>query len=360
MAVVSSQLPVASKEAVGSSLSLTTDNCLLTTSERGVILIALLWILTALSVIALSFSRETFVEVAAARNTQSLEDSYFVARAGFEAAIYQLIQRRYAPALRQTELQDAPDPLDLGIVTGTLGGSVYRVDIQDESGKISVNTVSEEQLRNLAEAAGIGKPDSAIITDSILDWRDTDSSSRLNGAEDEYYQALNPPYKPKNRQIDTIEELLLIRGMTAEYFYGRPEKDAKGSIVYLYGLSRYLTVYSSNPQVNVNFAPLPVLQSIPGMPPGAAQAIYERRRVKPFKNREEISRDLGISLGPTTMQYLAVMQTDFITLTASAHTANSKARRVIRSIVNIQPVANKLYRTLYWNENIPDYEGMTP
>jgi general secretion pathway protein K len=358
MSVFSRQSSVVSK-AVVSGVLLTTDDRRLKT-ENGVILIALLWILTALSVIALSFSRETFVEVAAARNGQSLEDSYFVARAGFEAAIYQLIQRRYAPALRQTELQDATDPLDLGIVTGTLGGNVYRVDIQDESGKISLNTVSEEQLRNLIEAAGIGKPDSAIIADSILDWRDADSNPRPNGAEDDYYQSLNPPYKAKNGRIDAIEELLLIRGMTTEYFYGRPERDMNGSIVYRYGLSRYLSVYSNVPQVNVNFAPLPVLQSIPGMPPGAAQAIYERRRVKPFKNTQDISRDLGISLGPTTMPLLAVMQTDFYTLTASAHTANSKARRVIRSIVNIQPVANKLYRTLYWNENIPDYEGMTP
>jgi general secretion pathway protein K len=358
MIVVSRQSSVISNKTVG-GISLTTDDGRLKT-ENGVILIALLWILTALSVIALSFSRETFVEVAAARNTQSLEDSYFVARAGIEATLYQLIQRRYSPAVRQLELQDTPDPLDLGIVTGMLGGSAYRVDIQDESGKIPVNTVSEEQLRNLAEAAGIGKPDSDIITDSILDWRDADSSPRPNGAEDDYYQTQNPPYKARNGRIDTIEELLLMRGMTTEYFYGRPEKDATGSIGYRYGLSRYLTVYSNTPQVNVNFAPLRVLQSIPGMPPDAAKAIYERRRVKPFKNPQEISRDLGISLGAPTMQYLGVNMTPFYTLTASAHPANSKARRVIRCIVSLEPIANKLFRVLYWNENVPDYEGMTP
>src|SRR5512135_469614 len=99
--------------------------------DKGVILIALLWILTALSVIALSFSREAFVEVAAARNAQSLEDSYFVARAGIAATVYQLMQRRYTQNLRQVELQDAPDPIDLGFFTGTLGNGVYRVDIQD-------------------------------------------------------------------------------------------------------------------------------------------------------------------------------------------------------------------------------------
>jgi general secretion pathway protein K len=359
MAVVSRQSSVTSKKTVG-RISPTTDDRGPKT-ENGVILIALLWILTALSVIALSFSRETFVEVAAARNTQSLEDSYFVARAGIEASAYQLIKRRYAPRVRQMELQDIPDPLDLGTVTGTLGGSVYRVEIQDESGKIPVNLVSEEQLRNLIEASGIGKPDSDIITDSIIDWRDTDSNPRPNGAEDDYYQTLNPPYKTRNGRIDTIEELLLIRGMTTEYFYGRPEKNENGAIAYRYGLSRYLTPYSVTSQaVNINFAPVQVLQSVPGMPPGAAQAIYERRRIKPFKTPQEISSDLGISLGTTTMPLLGVNPSNFCTLTASAQAANSKVRRVVRAVINIEPVANELYRILYWNENVPDYEGMTP
>ena len=50
--------------------------------DRGVILIALLWILVALSVIALSFSRESLVEVAVARNARDMGDAYYVARAG--------------------------------------------------------------------------------------------------------------------------------------------------------------------------------------------------------------------------------------------------------------------------------------
>ena len=330
-------------------------------SQSGVILIALLWILTALSVIALSFSRETFVEVAAARNAQALEDSYFVARAGIEAAVYQLMRKRFTPTVRQAVEQE-PTPLDLGIVTGSLGGSVYTVNIQDESGKINVNSVGEQQLRALVEAAGIPKPDSDIITDSILDWRDPDTAHHLNGAEDDFYQALNPPYEARDRNFETVEELLLVRGMTPEYFYGRPARAEDGSVYYRYGLSRYLTVYSGRAEarVNINFAPLPVLLSVPDMPPDAARRIYERRRVKPFKTTMEISQDLGISLGTTTMPFLSVDETGFYTLTASAHAANSKAKRVIRAVISLQADANKPYRILYWNENVPDYEGTTP
>ena len=63
--------------------------------ERGVILIALLWVLAALSVIALSFSRESLVEVAAARNARDLSGAYYVARAGIEATAYKLVEKRF-------------------------------------------------------------------------------------------------------------------------------------------------------------------------------------------------------------------------------------------------------------------------
>ena len=338
--------------------SLPAAHCRLRT-EGGVILIALLWILTALSVIALSFSRESFVEVAAARNAQSLESSYFVARAGIDMAVYQLIRKRLTSSLRQAELRQEPEPLELGIVRGSLGGGTYQVNIQDESGKISVNNVSEQQLRSLCEVIGIPKPDADIITDSILDWRDSDTAHRLNGAEDDYYEALNPPYKARDGALETIEELLLIRGVTAEYFYGRPERNPDGSVSYRYGLSRYLSAYVNLPGVNVNFAPLPVLLSIPGMSPQAAGAIYERRLVKPFDTTLEITRELGVSLETTTAQFLTTNRTEMFTFTSSAHTANSKARRVIRTVIGLQGT-NKPYTTLYWNENVPDYEGMTP
>ena len=336
-------------------------------AETGVILVALLWILTALSVIALSFSRESFVEVAAARNSQSLEASYFLARAGIETTIYRLMQKRRTAPVKRAELQETPDPIDLGFMTGELGGGAYQVDIQDESGKINLNTVSEQQLRGLMEALGINKEDGDTIVDSILDWRDADNLHHLNGAEDDYYETLNPPYEAKNGRFETTEELLLVRGVTPTYFYGYPERTADGTVAYRYGLSRCFSVYSNRNQmnqispINVNFAPLPVLMSIPGMTPEAAKQIYDRRRIKPFQNTSEITRELPMNLGAATMPYLGTIQTGVYTLTASAQAANSKARRVIRAVINLMQVSvNEPYQTLYWNENVPDYESAKP
>jgi general secretion pathway protein K len=322
--------------------------------DHGVILIALLWILTAIAVIALSFSRESFVEVSAARNARDLSDSYFIARAGISFTVYKLLERRYIPRVRQLQLEAPPEPIDLGTISGQFGDGVYDVEIQDESGKLNLNFVSEEQLRLIVAAAGIDKREGDVIVDSILDWRDTDNLHRINGAEDDYYMSQPIPYKSKNGRFDTVEELLLVRGVTRDYFYGHPEKMPDGTAVYRYGLWRFFTVYAPpNQRINVNFAPFEVLMSIPGMPPQAAQSIIERRKAKPFATIEEITRDLPVTLPPSVMTQLWTEQTGTYTLTASAHRENSRVRRVIRTVISIDPRDPKGYKVIYWNENVP-------
>ena len=75
-----------------------------------------------------------------------------------------------------------------------------------------------------------------IIVDSILDWIDTDDLHRLNGAESDYYQSLPNPYKAKNGRLDTLEELLLIKGMSPDILFGTKEQK---------GLIHFVTIYST-------------------------------------------------------------------------------------------------------------------
>jgi general secretion pathway protein K len=333
--------------------------------DRGVILIALLWILTIISVIALSFARETFVEVAAARNARDLTDAYYIARAGMASTIYQLMQKKYLPQRAPADqLALEADPVDLGRVLGQFGDGEYEVEIQDESGKINVNAgeIALPQLKALTEVIGIPKPDADIIVDAILDWIDVDKVPHANGAEDDYYQTLRPPYLAKNKPMSVLEELLLVRGVTPDYYFGHREKTADGQIIERYGLSRYLTAHLPSvigSRINVNSAPLPVLLSIPGLSPGAAQTIVERRQVRPFRDLGEINRDLGPSLGNALGYISAQLPSTPIaavyTLVASAHRGNSKVRRIIRAIVKIDPNdPNNRYKIIYWNENVPN------
>jgi hypothetical protein len=96
------------------------------------------------------------------------------------------------------------------------------------------------------------------------------------------------------------------------------------------------------------------------MPPEAAEQIYERRLTKPFKSVEDITRELPVNIGTTARPFLATDLTGTYTLTAWAHSGQSRARRVIRAVISLDRGEKLLHRTLYWNENVPVYEGTAP
>ena len=76
---------------------------------------------------------------------------------------------------------------------------------------------SEEQQRNqLLALPGM----TAQIADAILDWIDKDDRPRAYGAESAYYENLEPAYRPRNGPLSSLDELLLVQGVTPELLYG--------------------------------------------------------------------------------------------------------------------------------------------
>ena len=98
------------------------------------------------------------------------------------------------------------------------------VRVVSEEKKVNINTETESGVREtVSTILGEDRRNEAdSLTDAILDWRDTDTLVRLNGAEKDYYAGLAFPYLPADGPFKTITELLLVRGMTAEIFWGDP------------------------------------------------------------------------------------------------------------------------------------------
>lgn len=128
----------------------------------------------------------------------------------------------------------------------------------DEARKIDLNkTRSEKILAGIFEfGAGVPQTQAAEIAASILDWRDEDDVLNAGGAEAKYYRTLSPQYEPKNSQIDTLEELLLVKGVTPEI---------------LLRVFPYVTVDGES-AVNLNTAPGPVLRAC-GLTPAMAEKV---------------------------------------------------------------------------------------
>jgi len=144
-----------------------------------------------------------------------------------------------------------------------------RFGITDESSKLNLNTATEAQLLVLVTAAVDGDEEiiPQNIVDAILDWRDPDANARGEAGDTEgvYYHNLPKPYRVKNGPFDTVEELLLVKGVTGRILYGEDynrtgiiepnEKDGDATFppdneddILNRGLYPYLTVrsYESN------------------------------------------------------------------------------------------------------------------
>lgn len=243
--------------------------------ESGVALLLAVWLLALLAVVAGEFVFSTRVRSAAERNAREDLKARALALAGYRAAVAALDDRIAAVSLDGEgglllHYRGAPEGTAAAAKDVPLGDGTYSWSIASEDGLVDVNGIQQRSvLASLLGKCGMEPgTDRDTVIDSILDWRDANREHRLNGAEEDYYRALDPPYSCKDGRLDVLEELLLVRGVTPELFFGKKEKDRT-----LPGLRDLLSVHSF--EFHPGTAPKAVLEALgqtrparPGPPGG--------------------------------------------------------------------------------------------
>ena len=196
------------------------------------------------------------------------------------------------------EQRGTPTPAwRFSVVAPRFDGLEYtmRFGLTPESAKLNLNLASDEQIEQLLTPllVDLQIDNAAELIDAILDWRDEDNEPRENGAESDYYNTLEPGprYNPKNGPFDTVEELLLVKGVTAAVLYGEDvnrngildenEDDGEESFPYYdnadgilnYGIAPFLTVWSREVDASVDNKPRINLHGA-GEQVGAQLALY--------------------------------------------------------------------------------------
>lgn len=147
-------------------------------------------------------------------------------------------------------------------VTGP-GAYEQRAALTDEGGKLNINAlIAQDPTGEVLYNALMMLPDmTADVADSVVDWVDADQNARGEGAEASYYQGLANPYKCKDGPLNSLDELLLVKGVTPQLLYGTDQNrngdgDEGGSVDR--GWSDYLTVFGrevsvdSSGQIKIN------------------------------------------------------------------------------------------------------------
>jgi type II secretory pathway component PulK len=297
--------------------------------RSGIALIMVLMVITVLGVIAFGFAKAMTVEVKLARNASFDTEREWLGRSGVEFARYILAQHLTVPnegnydALNQKWAGGPMATNDilaaLSLENNVVGAGSFSIKIIDLERYYNINLADDTALRLAMEVAGVDPTMTSEVVDCILDWRDTDDATMLNGAESDYYLSLSPPYMAKDGPIDDIEELLRIKGVTSEMFYGPngpnggalpsggrigPPGAPQPDVISVVGLKDMFTPISAR-VININTASAYVLRLVPGIDENVAQSIIMTRAGLdgvegteddvPFKNVGEIASVPGFS-----------------------------------------------------------------
>jgi general secretion pathway protein K len=234
-----------------------------------------LWLSAALAAIAFSLSTTVRSETERASTNIDGLRCYYLAAGGIERAELEMLWG-------MTQAQP-PIPKNATFVDYQFPSGVAHVEILPEAGKLNINGVSVEMLYKLVLALGVEPGRAREIALAIDDWR---KPAAENSPFDMYYLAQTPSFRAPHTSVQEIEELLQVKGITPEIFYGTylPAAQGGGSrLVARPGLADCLTVYGPDSQVDVNTASPAVLLAL-GLSADQVNLLQERRRALPFKD----------------------------------------------------------------------------
>ena len=301
-------------------------------NQRGVALLVVLWIFIFLLVVAFDFSTSVREEATAAHRYNEETQGYFLALAGFERGVYEFLQQ--STGREPLGAQKRADIFDGNWREETVGGGMFRVRWVDEAGKININRVDEATLRRVFTNLGIEEPQRTILVDSIMDWRDPDDLHRVSGAENDYYRSLTPAYTAKNGSFDGVEDLLWVRGMTSELFYGYTDASGRrGEDAQRVGLRELFTVDSPIDRVNLRTASAEVIHVLTGMPLEKSRGFIDERKKLSEKTLADLLPLLGMGAEDAALQQFVFANPGIVAVEAEGHPAESRASRRVKGVV---------------------------
>ena len=223
-------------------------------SEKGVALILVLWVLSLLTIMASSFSLTIKRETSLISHLRDHSKALSMAEAGITLAQLHLLMVDKEQRWRANG----------NIYATEFNRAKLRIQIRSESGKINLNQANEKILQGMLKQTDLDEEKQQAIVSAILDWRDGDDLTRVDGAEANNYQAAELSYQPRNKPFQTIEELRLVLGVTTTLYQQ---------------LKPMLTVYSKSKKVELKNASRKVLLAASGRDEEAVDE-YIAQRVK--------------------------------------------------------------------------------
>ena len=238
----------------------------------GFALLLTLLIMTLIVTVTLQFNTSMTSELFSAANLRDGVRLRSIANSGFHYALAVL----YEDAAAENEFDSLHEDWANFRALSANSGSMFEegrfeVRIIDHSGRIQINQLikapdeeggeyaydmtQKDLLTRFLSSEEFGLDEETVedLVDALKDWMDPDHEVTNFGAESSFYQTLDRPYACRNAPLEFLEELLLVRGISRELYYGTQEMP---------GISAFLTTQGSDGKININTAPALVLRAL--------------------------------------------------------------------------------------------------
>ncbi len=215
--------------------------------RKGSVLIAVLGLVALLSVLLVTFLGEAVERIRYNGLLDRSSDLRERAYSGLEIALASMAQTAEIDEGLRSISQGWGSPLD------TLGFTPFEdcelsISCEDESARLPLAGLSQEQLSVLFEELGLMSSDADRLAIAFLDWMDPDDNTRINGFDGQDYERAAIPCKPSNAVPRSYEELFLIEGFATHF------RNSDGSPSERFATLREAISLQNDAKVNVNNA----------------------------------------------------------------------------------------------------------
>jgi len=279
-------------------------------SRRGAALLIVLWLTAALSAIAFMLANTVRGEMERSSMDADGLKAYYLAAGAIDRTLAYIEPNS---AFRGPDGKARFDLTQTRVMLLDFPTGVARVEYIPERSKLNVNQAEPRELGSLLVALGADPARAEATVAGILDWRGGTPGGSFTEF-DQYYLSLTPSFRARHASLQEIEELLLVRGVTPDLFYGSYTRDAEGRFVPHHGLRDCLSVYGagSGYLLDVNTVTPEVMVAV-GVTPESAAAIVARRNTAPIRDMGAIA-----GLGGPGIGRLGMANGSIITLRATA------------------------------------------
>lgn len=302
-------------------------------NDRGSVLMSVLWIVLVLSLISFSLASTVRVEMESSLQSFDSERAFFMAKSAAELVLDSETRKVPFPG-------DSPVKRENGEYIFPFDAGEAHVRFASDAGRIDVNAASDVLLASMFDSLEVDRETRNRLVDSMLDWIDSDDIPHLYGGEVADYPlaVAGQLRRPRNGPFDLVDEILLVRNMTPEIFFGRLEVNpTTNRYRRIPGFRDLVTVRSGDAKIDPNMASKEVLNALPLMTPDIVDQVIAERTKSRFPNAEDLVKRVPSFPGPT-QAYLRFGSEQPFELVSTATIKTSGISRTVRLLFKYEEV----------------------